>query len=86
LTIDNGRYPRAANSVEYASTNGTSGPVTRTLTTLLDGLDITASFSENKKDNDRPNHQRYADSYAAINPARKALLPDIGITKTSAYS
>jgi integrase len=86
LTIVNGRYPRHANSSEYASTNGTSGPVTRTPSTLLDGLDITASFSDNKKDNDRQTGPRYADIYAAINPACKALLPNIGITKTSAYS
>ena len=47
---------------------------------------MTASFSDNEKDHDRPNRWRYADIYAAINPADEALPPDIGITRTSAYS
>jgi hypothetical protein len=49
-------------------------------------LRIVSSFSDNKKDDDRPNRRRYADIYAAINPIRKAFLPQVGITTTSAYS
>ena len=47
---------------------------------------IVSSFSDNKKDDDRPNPRRYADIYAAINPICKAALPKVGITTTSAYS
>src|SRR5579862_5757841 len=77
---------RARNSAEYASANSASGPTINTLHTLLDAPAIAASFSENKKDNDRQNHRRYADIYTAINPIRNAPRQDIGITRTSAYS
>jgi len=86
LTTDNGRYPRSASSAAYASTNATSGPDTRTPPTLLDGLAITASFSENKKDDDHQTASRYADNYTAISPARLDSEAEIGITRTSAYS
>ena len=86
MTTDNGRYPRAANSAAYASTNAANGPDTRTPSTLLDGLAITASFSENKKDDDHQTAPDYADKYAAISPASRDSVADVGITKTSAYS
>jgi len=85
-TIERSVYPRSRNSAEYASANRANGPVINTLDTLLDGLAIISSFSDDKKDDDRPNRWRYADIYTAINPNRKMLLSDIGITRTSAYS
>jgi hypothetical protein len=42
-------------------------------------------LSDNKKDDHRQNRQGYADVYAAISPICAELLPDIGITRTSAY-
>ncbi|HEX5925741.1 MAG TPA: tyrosine-type recombinase/integrase [Baekduia sp.] len=86
MTTDNGRYPRAVNSAAYASTNATSGPDTRTPSTPLDALAITASFSENKKDDDHPTAPRYADNYTAISPLSLNSPAEVGITRTSAYS
>ncbi|HEY8625032.1 MAG TPA: site-specific integrase, partial [Solirubrobacteraceae bacterium] len=45
-----------------------------------------SSFSENKKDDDRQTPRRYAGPYAAISPICEDFLPEVGITKTSAYS
>jgi hypothetical protein len=61
LTAVNGVYPRSFSSAAYASANGANGPVINTLLTLLDGPAIAASFSENKKDDDRQHRWRYAD-------------------------
>jgi hypothetical protein len=45
-----------------------------------------SSFSENKKDEDRPNRQRYADNTPLSTPNCKEPPLDLGITTTSAYS
>jgi Transposase len=52
----------------------------------LDGPTIVSSSSDNKKNDDHQNPWRDADVYAAITPANKASLAEIGITRTSAYS
>lgn len=69
--------------VDRADDEQIDPPATTTLPTLLAGLAIASSYSENKKDDDRTSAWRYADR---ISPIRESLHAKVGMTRTSAYS